>query len=186
MRSETAEQLSARFERDTRPLHPQLRSKARQLTRSRADAEDLLQETYTKAFAAFDQFQEGTNLRAWLNRILLNTCINNYHRNRRHQQVLVGTFEDWQTPGHRSAEAEALRRIPDPRITDALRSLPAPFRLVVYFADVEGMTYREIADRMGTPMGTVMSRLHRGRRDLHRRLADQVHGPGRLRTGPTA
>jgi RNA polymerase sigma-70 factor, ECF subfamily len=176
VRAETAQERRARFERDVIPLHSYLRVMAKRMTRDPTDAEDLLQETYTKAFAAFHQFRDGTNIKAWLIRILVNTSINNYYKNRNRGFVLVGVFDDRDVPGARSAEAEALDRITDPRIAEAMLSLPIHFRLPVYLADVEGLTYREIADRMGVPIGTIMSRLHRGRRGLRVRLDGSAFG----------
>jgi RNA polymerase sigma-70 factor (ECF subfamily) len=189
---ETSEQRAARFERDALPFLDQLYSAALRMTRNPADAEDLVQETFVKAFAAFHQFEEGTNLKAWLYRILTNTFINNYRkRQRQPQQSPTEQIEDWQlaaaeahsSTGLRSAEMEALDHLPDSDVKEALQQLPEDFRMAVYLADVEGFSYKEIAEIMGTPIGTVMSRLHRGRRGLKTLLADYAKERGLVKSG---
>jgi RNA polymerase sigma-70 factor, ECF subfamily len=156
----------------------QLHAKASQMTRDHTDAEDLVQETYARAFASFHQFKEGTNLKAWLNRILTNTFISSYRRKQREPVLTSAGLEDWQlaraqshtTAGLRSAEELALDHMPDASVTNALRQLPDDFRMAVYLADVEGFGYREIAQIMRCPIGTVMSRLHRARSQLRELL----------------
>jgi RNA polymerase sigma-70 factor (ECF subfamily) len=158
----------------------QLYSAASRMTRNPADAEDLVQETYAKAYASFHQFREGTNVRAWPNRILKNTFINGYRKRQREPLLATTGGEDWElaraqpdtADGTRSAEDLALERLPDARLTNAFNQLPYDFRLAVYLADVEGFAYREIADIMRCPVGTVMSRLHRGRSRLRELLAE--------------
>ena len=175
------------FEIQALPYLDQLYGAALRMTRNPADAEDLVQETYAKAFAAFHQFTPGTNLKAWLYRILTNTFINSYRKAQREPLRSDGdTIEDWQlhsaeshsSTGLRSAEMEALDSLPDSTVKDALAALPDDFRMVVYLADVEGFAYKEIAEIMGTPVGTVMSRLHRGRRQLREALTDYARELG--------
>jgi RNA polymerase sigma-70 factor (ECF subfamily) len=176
------------FEEQAIPFMDQLYAAGLRMTRNPADAADLVQETFVKAFAAFGQFQQGTNLKAWLYRILTNTFINNYRKNQRNPyQGTIDELEDWQlgnaesvTQGRstRSAEAEAIDHLPDSAVKDALQAIPEDFRMAVYFADVEGFSYQEIADIMKTPVGTVMSRLHRGRRLLRDLLSDYAEDRG--------
>ncbi|MFT3661400.1 MAG: sigma-70 family RNA polymerase sigma factor [Gordonia sp. (in: high G+C Gram-positive bacteria)] len=184
---ETPEQLTERFERDALPLLDQLYGGALRMTRNPADAEDLVQETYVKAFTAFSSFKEGTNLKAWMYRILTNTYINSYRKKQRQPaQYPTDEITDWQlaasaehtSSGLRSAEVEALDALPDSEIKDALSKLPEDRRMAVYYADVEGLPYKEIAEIMDTPIGTVMSRLHRGRRQLRELLADVARDRG--------
>ena len=178
---EPDEELLARFESDALPLLDQLFGAALRMTRNPTDAQDLVQDAYIKAFQAFRSFKPGTNLKAWLYRILTNTFINNYRKKQRQPKEHGSEdIEDWQiaqanshsSSGGRSAELEALDHLPDSDVKEALSALPEDFRMVVYYADVEGLPYKEIAEIMETPIGTVMSRLHRGRRQLREMLAD--------------
>lgn len=166
-------ELSAIFEADALPYLDQLYGTALRMTRNSTDAEDLVQETFAKAFAAFASYEQGTNLRAWLFRILRNTYINSYRKAQRTpysdsaEELTDGQLLDIESRGAggvRSAESEALERLGDDDINQALASLPEDFRTAVYLADVEGFSYKEIAEIMDTPVGTVMSRVHRGRR----------------------
>src|SRR4249920_2186839 len=179
--------LRARFERDVLPVLPSLYGAAMRLTRNPTDAEDLVQETYLRAFRGFAGFQEGTNLKAWLYRILTNSFINTYRKKQREPQFVDGPddIDEWylfDKLGARSvepsAEVEVLDKIPDESVKAALESLPENFRLPVMLADVEGFSYKEIAEIMDSPVGTVMSRLHRGRKALQKALWDTAKERG--------
>jgi RNA polymerase sigma-70 factor (ECF subfamily) len=178
-----ADEQRARFVDEALVHMADLRAAATAMTRNSRDAEDLVQETYTKAYASFGQFRAGSNARAWLLRILTNAFINGYRRRQR-EPVRVSTtgVEDWQlTRGWagrgvvpRSAEEMALDRLPDSSVVQALKELPQDFRTAVYLADMEGFSYREVADIMRCPVGTVMSRLHRARGQLRGKLRDEA------------
>jgi RNA polymerase sigma-70 factor (ECF subfamily) len=174
---------NADFEQQVRPYLGQLYPAALRMTRNPADAEDLVQDTLAKAYTAFAQYTPGTNLRAWLHKILANTFINSYRKRKREPAIAPGADPnaDWHAPADplhpaaRSAEAEALDKITDTAILNAVRDLPPDFRTAIWLADVEGYPYREIAALMGTPLGTVMSRLHRARGKLRHTLAAHAH-----------
>ena len=182
-------ELRSLFEEQALPFLDQLYGAGMRMTRNPADAQDLVQETFVKAFSAFRSYRQGTNLKAWLYRILTNTYINSYRKKQRDPyKGSTDDLEEWQlgdaqsTTSYsrisRSAEAEAIDHLPDSTVKDALQSIPEDFRLAVYLADVEGFAYQEIADIMRTPVGTVMSRLHRGRRLLRDRLTEYAEERG--------
>jgi RNA polymerase sigma-70 factor (ECF subfamily) len=181
------EALVARFERDAIPLLDAFYPQAMKMTRNRTEAEDLLQETAAKAFAGFHGFRDGTNLGGWLYRILLNTHISGYRKQqRRPMQWLTDEITDGQllaearhsSTGLRSAEDQVLDLMGDNDIRDAMRQLPEKLRTAVYYADIEGRRFKEIAELTNAPIGTVMSRLHRGRHRLRALLADVARDRG--------
>jgi len=177
----------ANFERDAMQYAPQLYSAALRMTRNPADAEDVVQETFLKAYRAYASYTEGTNLKAWLYRILTNTYINKYRKaQRRPSEVELGELQDLylykrlgeSSGASQSAEADMLDEFVDTDVIEALESLPETFRFPVLLADVDGFSYKEIAEMLDIPIGTVMSRLHRGRKALQKKLWDvaQEHG----------
>ena len=178
--------LRERFEREVLPLLSNLYGAALRLTRNPQDAEDLVQETYLRAYRGFGGFQEGTNLRAWMYRILTNTFINAYRKKQREPITIADDdIEDWFLYDHlggstveASAESEVLEQIPDEDVQRALEALPEGFRMAVLLADIEGFSYKEIAEIMDVPIGTVMSRLHRGRKALQKALWETVRERG--------
>jgi RNA polymerase sigma-70 factor, ECF subfamily len=184
-----ARDLEERFEREAIPLLSEMYGAALRLTRNPSDAEDLLQEAYLRAYRGFGSFEPGTNLRAWLYRILTNAFINTYRKRQREPQTVSDEeFEDWylyerlaERGSEPSAEAEVLEQLPDEDVQEALASLPEQFRLAVLLADVEGFSYKEIAEILDVPIGTVMSRLHRGRRALEKRLWEVMRKRGIVR-----
>jgi RNA polymerase sigma-70 factor (ECF subfamily) len=183
---ETLEQRKARFEKDALVFTSQLYGAALRYTKDTHDAQDLVQDTYAKAFTSFHQFEPGTNLKAWLYRILTTTFINNYRKDQRRPQISAGEVEDWQladASSHtsdqgKSAEEEVLENIADKDVKDALAAMPEDFRMAVYLSDVEGFSYKEIAEITGVPTGTVMSRLHRGRKLLRESLSEYAKDRG--------
>jgi RNA polymerase sigma-70 factor (ECF subfamily) len=177
------------FEQQALPLMPQLYGAALRWTRNPSDAEDLVQEAMAKAFVAWSQYQQGTNLKAWLYRIMTNTHINSYNKKAKDpSKGGLDELEDWQlgdatsltATSSRSAELEALDNLPSEIIRKSLLEIPEEFRMVVYYAVVDGLPYAEIADVMGTPVGTVMSRLHRGKKLLRVLLAEYAREQGYL------
>jgi RNA polymerase sigma-70 factor, ECF subfamily len=179
-------ELSARFAHDALPLRDILYRHALRISRNHADADDLVQETMMKAYGGFHAFRPDTNMQAWLLRILINSYISDYRKKRRQplqysteeltEQRLVDTYTRSAPAGLRSAEDQALASWPDNHIKSAMQALPQQFRVVVYYADVQGLRYQEIAAIMNTPTGTVASQLHRGRRQLRKLLGDSVGG----------
>ncbi len=178
--------LKDRFERDVVPLLSGMYSSALRMTRNPADAEDLVQETFLRAYRGFAGFQEGTNLKAWLYRILTNTFINSYRKKQREPQTVPDdNVEDWYLydrlaaqSSEASAETTVLETMPDEDVKAALDELPEAFRMAVLLADVEGFSYKEIAGILDVPIGTVMSRLHRGRRALEKALWEKTRERG--------
>lgn len=177
------------FEQQALPLMPQLYGAALRWTRNPSDAEDLVQEAMAKAFVAWAQYQQGTNLKAWLYRIMTNTHINSYNKKAKDpSKGGLDDLEDWQlgeatsitATTSRSAELEALDNLPSEIIRKSLLEIPEEFRMVVYYAVVDGLPYAEIAEIMGTPVGTVMSRLHRGKKLLRVLLAEYAIEQGYL------
>jgi RNA polymerase sigma-70 factor (ECF subfamily) len=181
--------LRSRFESEALPLLSGMYGAAYRLTRNAADAEDLVQETYLRAYRGFHQFQAGTNLKAWLYRILTNTFINSYRKKQRQPQTISDDeIEDWylysklaEGGAEPSAETSVIEALPDEDVQEAVSSLPEQFRIAVLLADVEGFSYKEIAEITDVPIGTVMSRLHRGRKALEKRLWDVVRERGLVR-----
>lgn len=183
---ESVSERTKRFERDALAFRNQLYSAALRYTRNPDDAQDLLQDTYAKAFISFHQFEPGTNLKAWLYRVLTTTFINNYRKDQRRPQIKDSELEDWElfeSASHtsdqgKSAEVEVLENLPDIDIKRALASIPEEFRMAVYLVDVEGFAYKEAAEIIGIPTGTIMSRLHRGRKQLRELLAEYARELG--------
>lgn len=188
---ETAAERTKRFERDALQYMNQLYAAALRYTKNPEDAQDLVQDTYAKAYTSFHQFEPGTNLKAWLYRVLTTTFINTYRKDQRRPQTSDSELEDWQiaeASSHtsdqgKSTEDVVLENLPDSDIKKALAEIPEEFRMVVYLADVEGFAYKEIAEIVGVPAGTVMSRLHRGRKQLREKLSDYARERGYVKGG---
>ena len=188
---ETAAERTKRFERDALQYMNQLYAAALRYTKNPEDAQDLVQDTYAKAYTSFHQFEPGTNLKAWLYRVLTTTFINTYRKDQRRPQTSDSELEDWQiaeASSHtsdqgKSTEDVVLENLPDSDIKKALAEIPEEFRMVVYLADVEGFSYKEIAEIVGVPTGTVMSRLHRGRKQLREKLSDYARERGYVKGG---
>lgn len=183
--NESRDERRARFEQEAMAQRRSLLAAARRMARNPADAEDLVQDAYLRAYASFDQYRPGTNFGAWMRRILVHQYINTYRKEqRRPRQFLVSDADERQPPDHDayghlafgSAESAALARLPSPDLKAALSMVPSVRRTAMYLADVEGFSYREIADFMGTPVGTVMSRIHRGRKQLRSLLPQYDDG----------
>jgi RNA polymerase sigma-70 factor, ECF subfamily len=177
------------FTNDAMQYAPQLFATALRMTRNRADAEDLVQETFLKGWRAFDSYQQGTNLRAWLFRIMTNTFINKYNSKQRRPQETelddveelflfrrMGAFD--QSKMNQSAEDQMLELFTDEEVKNAIESLPETFRIPVLLSDVEGFSYKEIAEMIEVPIGTVMSRLHRGRKAMQKMLYEYAKERG--------
>jgi len=188
---ESAAQRTKRFERDALQYMNQLYAAALRYTKNPDDAQDLVQDTYAKAYTSFHQFEPGTNLKAWLYRVLTTTFINNYRKDQRRPQTSDSEIEDWQladAASHtsdqgKSTEDVVLENLPDSDIKRALSEIPEEFRMAVYLADVEGFSYKEIADIVNVPTGTVMSRLHRGRKLLREKLSGYARELGYVKGG---
>ena len=188
---ESAAERTKRFERDALQYMNQLYAAAMRYTKNPEDAQDLVQDTYIKAYNSFHQFEPGTNLKAWLYRVLTTTFINTYRKDQRRPQTSDSELEDWQiaeASSHtsdqgKSTEDVVLENLPDSDIKNALAEIPEEFRMAIYLADVEGFSYKEIAEIVGVPAGTVMSRLHRGRKQLREKLTDYARERGYVKGG---
>ena len=188
---ESAAERKKRFERDALQYMNQLYAAAMRYTKNPEDAQDLVQDTYAKAYTSFHQFEPGTNLKAWFYRVLTTTFINTYRKDQRRPQTSDSELEDWQiaeASSHtsdqgKSTEDVVLENLPDSDIKNALAEIPEEFRMAVFLADVEGFSYKEIAEIVGVPAGTVMSRLHRGRKQLREKLTDYARERGYVKGG---